>query len=223
VFKGVILESDSHVALRAMASAPEAHEGAEVVQVELHGGNTLHARARVVLGAELADATPSLATPIGNPLADPNVYDGVRLFHGPQLHGIVGVETCGPDGIVAHSRTAPHPSAWIDQPLRSNWLTDPLALDAAFQLMIVWCFEQRGIGSLPTRFVRYRQFVRAFPDGDLRIAIRIDRQGPHHAESTIEFCDASGRLVARIEGYECVLDASLEDAFARNELAAHVG
>ncbi|MEX2186221.1 MAG: SDR family NAD(P)-dependent oxidoreductase [Pirellulales bacterium] len=223
VFKGVILESDSHVTLRAMASAPEAHEGAEVVQVELHAGNTLHARARVVLGSDLATATPSLAPPRGNPLADPNVYDGVRLFHGPQLHGVVAVESCGPDGIFAQACTAPHPSEWIEQPLRGGWLADPLALDAAFQLMIVWCFEQRGIGSLPTRFARYRQFVRTFPEGELSIAIRIDRQGPHHAEATIQFCDPAGRLIARIEGYECVLDASLGEAFARNELAAHVG
>ncbi len=223
VFKGVILEPDAPVMLRVLASMPEAHEGAEIVQVELHSGSTLHARARVVLGSGVTDATPSLVPPRGNPLSDPNVYDGVRLFHGPQLHGIANVDICGPDGVVAQVQTAPSPSAWIEQPLRNRWFADPLALDAAFQLMIVWCFEQRGIGSLPTRFARYRQFARAFPSGEMQTTIRIDRQGPHHAEATIEFCDDAGRLVARIEGYECVLDASLGEAFARNELAAHAG
>ncbi|RIK83407.1 MAG: beta-ketoacyl synthase [Planctomycetota bacterium] len=222
VFKGVILEPDQRLLLRAVASAPEAHEGAEIVQVELHSGSTLHARARVVLGDERGSGAPTLAFAGGGALADPNVYDGVRLFHGGDLHGIVRVETCGEAGIVADTLTAPPPAAWIREPLRNRWLADPLALDAAFQLMIVWCFEQRGIGSLPTRLGRYRQFVRAFPAAGVRTTIRVDRQGPHQAEATIEFTDAAGKLVARIEGYECVLDASLGEAFARNALPAEV-
>jgi len=221
VFKGVILEPDTRVMIRALASAPEAHEGLETVQVELHSGNTLHARARVVLGGQLGEGTPSLAV-AGGPLVDANVYDGVRLFHGPELHGIARIDVCGPEGIVAETLTAPPPAVWIDQPLRNRWLADPLALDSAFQLMIVWCFEQRGIGSLPTRFARYRQFARAFPASGVRTTIRVDRQGPHQAEATIEFCDSAGRLVARIDGYECVLDASLGEAFARNALPAEV-
>jgi acyl transferase domain-containing protein/acyl carrier protein len=222
VFKGVILDPDGHVMLRALASAPEAHEGLEIVQVELHSGNTLHARARVVLGGELGEGTAVLSVRGGQPLTDANVYDGVRLFHGSDLHGITHVDSCSPEGITAQSNVAPRPTAWIAEPLRNRWLADPLALDAAFQLMIVWCFEQRGIGSLPTRFARYRQFTRAFPASGVRTTIRVDRQGPHNAEATIEFCDAAGKLVARIDGYECVLDASLREAFARNELPAEV-
>jgi hypothetical protein len=223
VFKGVILEPDGRIMLRAVASAPEAHEGSEIVQVELQSGSTLHVRARVVLGGELGEGAASLSIGGGRPLADPNVYDGVRLFHGADLHGIARVESCGREGIVADVLTAPPPSTWIDEPLRNRWLADPLALDAAFQSMIVWCFEQRGIGSLPTRLARYRQFARAYPAGGVRTTIRVDRQGPHNAEATIEFCDGAGRLVARIDGYECVLDASLGEAFSRNSLPAEVG
>ena len=35
---------------------------------------------------------------------------------------------------------------------------------------------------------------------------------------TIEFLDARGELVARLGTYECVVDASLNQAFRRNQL-----
>jgi hypothetical protein len=34
----------------------------------------------------------------------------------------------------------------------------------------------------------------------------------------VEFMDAAGKLVARIDGFECVLDAKLNAAFRRNRL-----
>lgn len=34
----------------------------------------------------------------------------------------------------------------------------------------------------------------------------------------IEFIDQSDQLIARIENYECVIDASLEEAFSKNTL-----
>ena len=53
----------------------------------------------------------------------------------------------------------------------------------------------------------------------MRVAARVT-QGPHlHALADIDFLDAEGRLVARLEGYECALDAGLERAFGRNQLA----
>ena len=36
--------------------------------------------------------------------------------------------------------------------------------------------------------------------------------------AAIEFVDPAGTLIARIEEYECVLDAALNAAFRRNQL-----
>jgi len=33
--------------------------------------------------------------------------------------------------------------------MRQRWLADPLALDCAFQMMILWSFERHGAGCLP--------------------------------------------------------------------------
>ena len=40
----------------------------------------------------------------------------------------------------------------------------------------------------------------------------------HRALANIEFLDADGGLVARIDDYECVIDASLGQAFRHNRL-----
>jgi len=122
------------------------------------------------------------------------------------------------EGIVAESAAAPAATGWMRQPLRAGWITDPLVIDGAFQLMILWCFEARGQGSLPTGATKYRQFVRAFPQAGARIRIHVSEVSEHAAAAAIEFVDHAGKLLARMDGYQCVMDASLEGAFAANEL-----
>ena len=46
----------------------------------------------------------------------------------------------------------------------------------------------------------------------------MQRVSDHRAVADIEFLDAEGDPVARIESYECVIDASLNQAFRRNRL-----
>src|SRR5439155_16624583 len=108
------------------------------------------------------------------------IYDDV-LFHGPDLQGLERIEGCGPEGIAATVRTAPAPTAWIDRPPRQAWLSDPLALDCAFQLLSLWCFEHAGSASLPTLVGRFRQFRRAFPTRRVRVAARVRRPAAHRA------------------------------------------
>jgi len=85
-------------------------------------------------------------------------------------------------------------------------------------MMILWSFDQLGIGLLPTAIKSYRQYQRNFPKEGTQILIRVNEHTKLRAEASIEFLDNSGGLVARIEGYECVTDVSLNDAFKKNEL-----
>ena len=132
------------------------------------------------------------------------------LFHGPELHGIVRVDGWSEGGIVAEVRCAPPPSEWIRRPLRQRWLADPLALDAAFQLLILWTLEQHGAPNLPCFAARYRQYRRAFPADAARVVVQVTKHSSLHALADIDYRDATGQVVARIEGYECVMDASLQ-------------
>jgi hypothetical protein len=85
--------------------------------------------------------------------------------------------------------------------------------------MILWSVENWGAASLPCLAGRYRQYRRSFPSGGARVVARVTRATSLHALADIDFVDADGRLIARLEGYECVLDAALQRAFRRNRLA----
>jgi len=115
-------------------------------------------------------------------------------------------------------KSATAPKSWMKKPIRSSWLADPLALDSSFQMMILWCFEQFGIGSLPTAIGEYRQFQKFFPKEGCKININVIEHSEHRALARIEFIDQNEQLIARIDNYECVIDASLEEAFGKNKL-----
>jgi acyl transferase domain-containing protein/NAD(P)-dependent dehydrogenase (short-subunit alcohol dehydrogenase family)/acyl carrier protein len=225
LLKGVVLRETLPETIRALAGKAVRVEGHWVVPVELRGvladdREVLHARGQVVLG----DAYPSKPAPAEDPSL-PAYPSSVReiyrdlLFHGPDLQGIIDLEGSGDAGIIASVSAAPAPSEWVVNPLRNQWLTDPLALDCAFQMMILWSIERTGSGSLPTFIGRYRQFRRAFPSDGVRVVARVTEASAHKARADIDFLDDRGETVARIEDYECVIDASLKAAFRRNRAA----
>jgi hypothetical protein len=225
ILKGIVLRDEASQAVRVLAGAAVRRDAQFVVPVELRGTlpdgrEVAHARAEVVLADRLPQGRPAPGEldlpPYGG---DAEAIYREVLFHGPDLQGIERVDGCGAAGISARVAAAPAPGEWIERPLRQAWLTDPLAIDCAFQLLILWCVEQAGSASLPTALGRYRQFRRAFPAAGVRVVARVTRAGAHRARADIEFLDDDGSLVARIEEYECVIDASLNQTFRRNQLA----
>jgi len=226
ICKGVSFAQDTTCRLKVMAGRAEKRDSFYLVPVELTGVNddgrpVLHARAEIVLATRLPEGIRSIKEIPAEPYEPHNgrIYDTERLFHGPDLHGIEHVDGCSAKGITARVKKAPQPAAWLRQPLRSSWLTDPLVIDSAFQMMILWSFERFGSGSLPCFAGRYRQFQEAFPKDGVQVVIRITDERKHGAHADIEFVDSqSGKLVARLEDYECVIDPSLGQAFQRNQL-----
>jgi hypothetical protein len=193
----------------------------ELSGIATNGQQFVHSRARIVLAAKLPEGKPAterLELQQYSRSID-ETYQPDRLFHGPDFHGIREVIGCANDGIASLVRPAPLPTDWIKQPLRNSWLADPLALDSSFQLMILWSFERYKSGSLPVFAGRYRQYRDSFPQTGAEIRIRVTSQSSSKAAAEIDFVDpASGALIARIEDYECVIDASLNASFQRNKL-----
>ncbi len=227
ICKGVVFEQDSACSLHVMAGRAQKRDSLYVVPVELSGSTSdgrtvLHARAEIVLATRLPEGIRSIVDLPATPYARNNeaIYDRQRLFHGPDLQGIEQVGGCSPKGITALVKAAPQPATWVRQPLRNLWLTDPLVMDSAFQLMILWSFERFGSGSLPSFAGRYRQFQDSFPREGAQIVIRVTAEREHGASADMEFLDrSSGKLIARLEDYECVIDPSLQQAFLRNQLS----
>ncbi|MFO0881339.1 MAG: SDR family NAD(P)-dependent oxidoreductase [Gemmataceae bacterium] len=226
VLHGVQLEG-APPTLRVGAGKAVRRDGFFVAPAELRstrpeGKEILHARAEVVLAANLPP-TPEAARPpelsaFTMPVAE--LYRRGLLFHGPALQGIDRVEGCGESGIMGVVRSAPPPPEWMRQPLRQHWLSDPLVLDTAFQLVIVWTQERRGAASLPVFLSRYRQYRRGFPAQGARVVVTVNRASELHALTTIDIVDLDGRLIARLEGYESVIDAHLAEAFRHNAPAS---
>jgi len=231
VLKGVTLETGQLHNLQVMTGKAFKSGGFHVVPVELSGSSPngqhfIHARAKIVLANRLPEGKAAIGRQelpqYPHPMAE--IYRPERLFHGVDFHGLREVIGCASEGITALSRPAPQPADWISHPLRNSWLADPLVIDASFQLMILWSFERYQAASLPVFAGRYRQYSEKFPECGAEIRIRVSKQNPHKATAEIDFVHPlSGELLARMEDYECVIDASLNETFQRNTLQGATG
>jgi hypothetical protein len=101
----------------------------------------------------------------------------------------------------------------MTSPLRKHWLSDPLVLDAAFQMASVWCYERIGAVSLPSYCAQYRQYRRAFPAAGVSAVLEVEEATARRLKGQFTFVDAENRVVARMIGYEAVVDPSLNRAF----------
>jgi hypothetical protein len=137
------------------------------------------------------------------------------LFHGEHFHGIEEVIGISQRGMVARLRAAPAPAEWMADALRSDWLADPLVVDAGFQMVILWCFEEMGVVCLPAHLGRYRQFRRCFPAGGVTAGLAVRKRTEHMVSVDITYTDQDDVVVARIEGCECAAGESLWPAFRR--------
>jgi acyl transferase domain-containing protein/NAD(P)-dependent dehydrogenase (short-subunit alcohol dehydrogenase family)/acyl carrier protein len=226
VLHGVALENETVPLLRVCAGKAVKREGFFRVPVEMRslqpdGREVLHARAEVLLTTQLPPAPPA-AMPRATrayPRTPAEFYPDCT-FHGPELQGIERVDCCDEGGLDGVVRTAPSPAAWIRQPLRQKWLTDPLVLDSSFQMMILWTLDQRGAPCLPCHLTHYRQYQRGFPAGQVHVLIHVTRTSDLQALADLDYVDRDGQLIARLEGYECVLDPTLVRAFHRNRPAS---
>jgi hypothetical protein len=115
--------------------------------------------------------------------------------------------------MVADVTRAPAPPQWIAAPLRNSWLCDPLVLDSAFQMASLWCYDQRGCVSLPSRAASYRQFRTAFPPEGVKVVLEVREAGDRKMRGDFTFLDGAGQVIARLTGYEAVMDPLLNRAF----------
>ena len=225
VLKGIILKEEEHVCVSVNVLPPSKTETGLLVPVQLvsrHDGKSrIHARAEIQLGnMVLEPATPEIThsfKPDGRTRKE--IYAPEFLFHGSKLEGLEQIDESDAKGIAATVSPAPKPSSWINEPLRQTWITEPMMLDCSFQMMILWSLKHQGAHSLPTGITKFRQYVRRFPKDAMTVRIQISSIAQQLVRANMECLDSNGKLLAALEGYECVLDPSLKAAFANNELA----
>ena len=140
------------------------------------------------------------------------------LFHGPHFQAIERIEGISAHGLVAAVRSGPSPAQWMTNPPRTDWLTDPLLVDAALQLGVLWSHRFLGAVALPSYCEHYRQYQPALPRTGATLALRVIETRPRQVIADVDVLETDGTCAARCGGCVWTADASLATAFAKNEL-----
>jgi NAD(P)-dependent dehydrogenase (short-subunit alcohol dehydrogenase family) len=220
VLKGIRLGAKPHL-IRILGGKALRKSGFFEVDLELRNGgdqgrDVLHSRARAILARDYAPP-PAYRMPAAlscnhYPRSAAEIYEQI-LFHGSQLQGLRWVQCCTPEGMVADVTGAPAPMHWIAAPLRNSWLCEPLVLDSAFQMASLWCYEQHGCVSLPSRAASYRQFRTAFPSDGVKVVLEVREAAGKKMRGDFTILDAENQVIASLIGYEAVMDPLLNRAF----------
>jgi acyl transferase domain-containing protein len=224
ILHGVKLNADSELELQAFAGRSERSEGLYRVVSELRshaasaGRSLIHSRATVTLGTRPAPVVSRLAVVRDAQPLPPIKAPYEWLFHGEHFQAIERILTTTDRGLEAIVRSAPPPSQWCHEPLRTSWVADPLAMDAAFQLVVLWSIHRRGFPVLPTGFRRYQQFQPQFSHA-VRVFVEVQSHHERKLIAQIEWLTDSNTLIARLEDGEFVGDPHLASAFRRNQLS----
>lgn len=141
-----------------------------------------------------------LVNPRPLPLTVADAYEQ-WLFHGPIFAGIVEVEAVGDNGVIAQIAPSTPRRCLVGSP-PGEWLIDPVMVDSALQLIILWARVHLDMTPLPARLTAYHRY-----EGPIREPVRCEATVRHTAGTPIihadfKFLDARGVLVGWLEGLE---------------------
>jgi len=213
VLRGITYKTSSEKILIIEANYTEIDD-VFYTDIEVRGDQTntgVYYRAQVELTSELPmpQADHRKPQPLVNPRALPitisEAYDS-WLFHGPLFAGIIKVEALGENGIIGRLQ----PSAAKDlfnPPPPSGWLIDPVLVDSALQLSLLWARTYLDQTPLPARLGCYHRLAKT-PSGPILCHMSIQHLQPF-VRSDVSFFDEKGRLIGFIESVEGTLSKAL--------------
>jgi hypothetical protein len=223
LLSGIRIEQERKLVRLMAGKARKSGDGWQV-DVELRNGvkngkDVIHSRARALL----VDRFPDAPVYEGNGKNGSQAYSkdldavyGNILFHGDQLRAIKTIEDYSDHGMTARLANAPKPEAWMKDPIQERWMADPMVLDGAFQMAIVWCFEQSGNVCLPSYARAYRQYRPAFPSTGVTAVMTVTTHNHRKMVADFTFLDDDRQVVATLSGYEATVDEGLKHAFQNN-------
>jgi acyl transferase domain-containing protein/NAD(P)-dependent dehydrogenase (short-subunit alcohol dehydrogenase family) len=220
LLNGIVLDGQSR---RVRIMAGKAKRKGELYEVDVeirddsqHDGEVIHSSAKAIL-VENRPSAPAFdqeeyleCTSAVRSLED--VYNQI-LFHGSKLRGLQKICRLSDQGMTARIASAPPPAEWMEKPLRSRWITDPLVIDSAFQMAIVWCYDQLGAVSLPSYAETYRQYRERFPQSGVSAIMIVHKRTKYKIICDFSFVDEDRQVIAALKGYQAVMTPSLMRAF----------
>jgi NAD(P)-dependent dehydrogenase (short-subunit alcohol dehydrogenase family)/acyl carrier protein len=198
---GVALDDDGEAPVRIRVAPVSAAE-VDVVIEPAHGGRA-HYRARAQLsvsGAQAPDgvaAPAALAAPRPFPVTVEEAYREL-LFHGPLFQGIDAIEAID-DGGTSAVLHGSRPAACVAG-AAGRWLLDPVLIDSALQVQVLWARLQWDVTLLPAEIRGYRRLGEAEQDEPVRHELRV-RPGCSAPMCRADhwFYGADGRPLALLE------------------------
>jgi acyl transferase domain-containing protein/NAD(P)H-dependent flavin oxidoreductase YrpB (nitropropane dioxygenase family)/NAD(P)-dependent dehydrogenase (short-subunit alcohol dehydrogenase family)/acyl carrier protein len=224
VLKGIVINNGPRT-IRVLASV--AKRTGELVELSIRAESmgdrpTLHYSAAVELRRDASEGptpprwTPKDPRPLGMSLDE--IYDK-WLFHGPLFAGITEVGILGQNGITG--RIAPSsPKRLLAESPEARWRIDPVMLDSALQLAIVWTRKYLDMTPLPSRFGRYSWYGR--PRGnEVECEVEVLSHGPGPSiHSRMVFRNTDGTLIGCIEDFEGTCSKALNRLAAMRDTSA---
>ena len=227
LLSGIRIDQEKKL-VRLLAGKARKTGDAWQVEIELRNGvkkgrDVIHSRAKAMLVEHLPEAPAYVAHAKNGckpfPLDMDAVYGNI-LFHGDQLRAIKAIDSYCEHGMTARLTGAPNPEAWMQDPIRERWIADPMVMDGAFQMAIVWCHEQLGRVCLPSYARSYRQYRLEFPQSGVKAVMKVTASSHRKMTADFTFLDDNEQVVATLNGYEATVDEALMHAFRKNGLPA---
>ncbi len=136
-------------------------------------------------------------------LASTDLYGGGLMFHGPCFQGVVSVDRSGQNGLIGQLRTLPTQNLFRSNP-NPHFVTDPVVLDAAGQLVGFWTAEhlQRGFVVFPYYLESLRIYGPNRAAGEhFTCSVSLELKGNEGMRSDIEIIGADGSVWMRLQGW----------------------
>lgn len=125
------------------------------------------------------------------------------MFTGPAFRSVVSVDACADEGATATLRAPPASALFRSR--RAEFVTDPVLLDAAGQVVGFWTAERltSSFVVFPFAVERISLYRARLDEGELaRCHARIRLEGDELVRSDLEVVAADGTTIARIEGWQ---------------------
>ena len=217
VLRGISFERGSQTARVIASGLTETQAVVRVkMRAEIGEHRHVHDTAEVELGPEgvvPASYSPlQLTNPRPLPMSIADAYEQ-WLFHGPLFAGIAEVEALGDNGIIA-TLSPSTPKRCLAESPKGHWLIDPVMVDSALQLIILWARTYLDMTPLPARLTCYHRYARPVA-GQVRCEASVRHvAGTPVIHADFRFIDAAGKLFGWLEGLEGTCSKAL------NRLAA---
>jgi hypothetical protein len=202
---GVVLKdgpSNVRVVVRDQAIYSEEERTVEVTIEGAQESRRPHYRATIDLRKRLAPSP--FVEPKGLEAAKPFLFSVEQayrdlLFHGPLLQGIKHIEAISPDGLTAILMPS-LPQRCLAGASADRWVVDPVVIDSALQLLLLWGRIHWDITSLPSRIEAYRQFA-PMAGSQIRCEMRVQPSTEVPIiRADYHFFMADGQLLGVLEG-----------------------